>query len=99
MMDKLQTNMNAAKLLSLKFAHQDKDVVLYSNDGKALRFGNTVAFNIFTNPADCLAVVKMLSLKYDINIYSDSGTWFSNVEADKMVEFVAAAVNEVMKDE
>jgi len=122
-MDKLQTNMNAAKLLGREMQCLEDNcdgrgtVTVTSFDTRLQEYypepaqcvycytAGSMSVDIFTNPADCLAVVKMLSLKYDINIYSDCGKWFSNAEADKRTEFdtyegaVAVAVNEVMKDE
>jgi len=78
---KQKSNIAAAKLLGVDY-HTER--IYQTLDGK---WHTDMNVDIFTNPADCLAVVKMLILEYDLNIYSESGKWFSNVEPDKRTEF------------
>jgi len=70
---RLERNIAAAELLGHEYIIHDKlasgavSIKLHSN--------KTRLFNLFENPADCMAVVKKLGTEYGADIVSEDGLW------------------------
>jgi len=65
-MNQQEVNLKAAKLLGYATIRHDK------SESCSIKIVNntTRLFNVFTNPADCLAVVKMLGERFNTDIIS-----------------------------
>jgi len=102
----LKANIAAAKMLGHSITLGDRGEAIFIPI-KLLGVDTTTEFDIFTNPADCLAVVKKLlsvyvhTIQYNVlderYYYEDSRGSASGCAYETYEEAVAAAVMEVTK--
>jgi len=106
--EKLKANMAAARLIGYASPHHDgESVFVHATDAEKDDSGLCL-FDIFSNPADCLSVVKMLGETAALYPFHDYGGWhIVNEYGEAQLknsghprtyeEAVAAAVLEVSK--
>lgn len=73
-MNKLEINLKAAKMLGRNPTTHEGAAITYDLT-KPVIDASCVEFNLFTNPADTLAVVKHLGEKHDVTVYRFKDGW------------------------